>query len=115
MSKSKNTAAVDSAPVAADALIPPVDDGEAKQPEEQTSNQPTPPSVEAADVTVRILVATEVGDITYQPNQLVRFTADVYASLDQARFDASEAAVAYCESIGASVVIHVQGDDGEQS
>ena len=67
------------------------------------------------DITARVLVATEVGDKTYQPNQLVRFTAGVYASLDKARFDDSEAAVSYCESIGVVVVVHEQGDDGEQS
>lgn len=105
MAKNNKPDAGSAPPPVGGALIPPAD------------GSAPPPSNEggAADVTVRILVATEVGDITYQPNQLVRFTADVYASLDQARFDDSEAAVAYCESIGASVVIHVQGDDGEQS
>ena len=115
MGKSNKPAAGAESIAADGTLIPPADGGETTQPETQNSNQPSAPASEAADVTVRVLVATEVGDTTYQPNQLVRFTADVYASLDKARFDDSEAAVAYCESIGASVVIHEQGDDGEQS
>ena len=95
-----------SAPPPADgALIPPADG----------SAPPPADNVQSEYVTVRVLATALVGSQTYHPNQLVRFTADVYGSLDPARFDDSEAAVAYCESIGASVVIHVQGDDGEQS
>lgn len=106
-----------SAPPPADgALIPPAD-GSAPPPVDGALIPPAPPTdKEAVDVTVRVLVATEVGDKTYQPNQLVRFTADVYASLDKARVDDGEAALAYLESIGVVVVRHdEQGDDGEQS
>jgi hypothetical protein len=95
-----------SAPPPADgALIPPADG----------SAPPPADNVQSEYVTVRVLATALVDSQTYRPNQLVRFDADVYASLDQTRFDDSEAAVAYCESIGEEVVTHEQGDDGEQS
>jgi len=102
MAKNNKPDAGSAPPLVGGALIPPAD-GSAPPP----SNEE-----EAADVTVRVLVSTVVGDSIYQPNQLVQFTADVYTSLDKARFDDSEAAVAYCESIGSVVVIH-EGKRGE--
>ena len=113
MAKANKSAVGEVAPTAEDSLIPPEDTGETLQ----TQSLVTPPPVVdgLADVVARVLVATEVGDKTYQPNQLVQFAAEVYAGLDKTRFDDSEAAVAYCESEGVAAVLHVQGDDGEQS
>ena len=105
MAKSNKPTGGSVPPPADGALIPPADG----------SAPPPADNVQSEYVTVRVLATALVGSQTYHPNQLVRFAADFYASLDPARFDASDEAVAYCESIGEEVVTHEQGDDGEQS
>jgi hypothetical protein len=57
-------------------------------------------------VVARVLVELRILDVTYQPNQLIEADASIIDKLeDDGQVCSDDAAVEYCKSIGAEVIV----------